>query len=135
MDFADWLESEMKKRAWRPSDLAKAAGLYQSTLGKVLNREREAGPDVCVSLADALKLPPEEVFRKAGLLPELPGPEDEWTYKQLLDYMRRLTPKERLGVLQYAFFRYQVQEGSFLSIANDENEAASDTCQNELATP
>ncbi len=65
MDFAEWLEAEMKKRAWRPSELAKAAGLYQSTLGKVLNRERDAGAEVCTAIAYALKFPSEEVFRRA----------------------------------------------------------------------
>lgn len=107
IDFAEWLEDEMEKRGWRPAELAKAAGLYQSTLWKVLNRERTAGADVCTALSRAMKLPPELIFRKAGLLPGLPGPEDDPTFGELLSYVKRLSVKDRREVLKYALFRYQ----------------------------
>lgn len=119
-DFANWLEDEMKRRGWHPADLAKAAGLYQSTLGNVLNRERSAGADVCTALARALKLPPEEVFRRAGLLPELPAPDNDITLKRLYEYVKRLSPDDRLLVLDYAFHRYKRAQGAYGTLTSDE---------------
>lgn len=107
MDFAEWLEGELEKRNWRPSELAKAAGLYQSTLWKVLNRERAAGADVCTSLARALRLPPEIVFRQAGLLPPLPEEPDAQQVTKCLDYYKRLPSRVREEVLEYITFKYE----------------------------
>ena len=71
-EFTRWLEEEMRKRGWQPSDLANAAKMYSSTLSRILNQERKASPETCVAIANALNLPAEEVFRRAGLLPERP---------------------------------------------------------------
>ena len=122
-DFAEWLEAEIQKRGWRPAELAKAAGLYQSTVWKVLNRERTAGSDVCTALARAMKLPPELVFRKAGLLPELPASEDDPTFSELLSYVKRLSTKDRREVLKYALFRYQ--EAQAAPAASEQSSPAS----------
>jgi transcriptional regulator with XRE-family HTH domain len=87
-DFPEWLETELKKRGWRPSDLAQAAGLYPATVNRVLNRERQAGPDVCNAIARALGQPPEKIFRLAGLLPPLPPAVEE--EHEALGILRRL---------------------------------------------
>ncbi|MCL4295594.1 MAG: helix-turn-helix transcriptional regulator [Anaerolineae bacterium] len=68
-DFANWLEEKLKERGWQPSDLAHKAHLGNSTVTRILNSNRGAGPEVCVAIARTLQLPPELVFRKAGLLP------------------------------------------------------------------
>lgn len=68
-DFAAWLEEQINARGWKPVDLAKAAGQYPATINRILNRERNAGPDVCIAIADALHQDPVLVFRLAGLLP------------------------------------------------------------------
>ena len=87
-DLPNWLERQIKCRGWRPADLAKAAGQYPATINRVLNRERQAGPDVCNALARALDEPPEKIFRLAGLLPPSRDPgEDE---EELLYHYRDL---------------------------------------------
>lgn len=105
--FVKWLEEEMAARKWRPADLARAGGLYTSTLSKILNEDRQPGPDVCLSIAKAFDIPPDIVFRQAGLLPKLPGPEQDPTFQDILDVVKNMTPKERAELLDYALFRFR----------------------------
>lgn len=51
-------------------------------------------------------------MRRAGLLPSLPAPEDEATFKQILEYVKRLDLEDRKAVLEYVIFRYQRSEES-----------------------
>lgn len=106
-EFAEWLEGEIQKRGWRAADLAREARIGRPTLSHILSGIRNAGPDVALAIARALDLPPEQVFRKAGILPELPGPENDPTFRQLLDIARNMTPDERQELLDYALYRYR----------------------------
>src|SRR3954470_19401011 len=72
VNFSVWLDQELSSRSWTRADLAQKAQISQSTLSLIYNESRKAGPDVCRSIAEALKIPPEEVFRAAGLLPPNP---------------------------------------------------------------
>lgn len=71
-----------------------------------MTRERGAGPDVCQAIARALGLPPEEVFRQAGLLPTAHGDEAQ-LLQRLKDILVNLPPIEQDEVLAYAYWRYQ----------------------------
>lgn len=110
-DFVEWLQQEIDARNWRPADLARAAGIYASTLAKILQRERRVGADVCLSLARRLTLPPETVFRKAGLLPDLPASGDDRTVYEIQEIARRLSPALREDVRDYALWRYKREHG------------------------
>ena len=70
-DFTEWLLDELKKRQWRPANLANKAGLGSGTLSHVLNGSRKPGSDLCRAIAAALGEPEEKVFRLAGLLSPL----------------------------------------------------------------
>jgi transcriptional regulator with XRE-family HTH domain len=109
-EFLQWLEAEMAARDWRPFELAKASGIHQATLGNLLNGTRRLGPDTAVKLARGLGIPPEEVFRKGGLLPDLPGPERDATFREILDVVRNMSVEERREVLEYALYRYRRQK-------------------------
>lgn len=67
--FMEWLIDEISNRGWSQADLAKHAGMNRQAVNKLINGERNPGPDSCQAIALAFKLPPEFVFRKAGLLP------------------------------------------------------------------
>lgn len=73
MDFSDWLISQMNRQGWSQSDLARASGLNRQSISDYVNKRR-TNPDANAlnSIARALKLPPEEVYRAAGLLPGQP---------------------------------------------------------------
>ena len=82
-DFASWLDNELNKRGWRPATLARRAGVGNDVISRILNRERGIGPEVCIGIAKAFKLPPETVFRIAGLLPPETAEDEgfeEWKY-------------------------------------------------------
>ena len=108
-DFVTWLTNEMETRGWSNSELARRAGLVPSAVSQVITGSRRPGPDFCRSVAQALVLPPETVFRMAGLLPALPGPIEDVTFGELLDVVRNLSAGEREEVLRYALFRYNLQ--------------------------
>jgi len=97
LEFANWLEGEIKKREWKPADLARVAKINAGTLSNILNGLRGAGPDFCTSIADALGLPPEFVFRKAGLLP--PKPEVDPVGQELLHHLDDLGEGDRQRIL------------------------------------
>jgi transcriptional regulator with XRE-family HTH domain len=105
-NFVTWLTTEMETRGWNNSELARRAGLVPSAVSQVIAGNRGPGPDFCRSVARALSLPPEMVFRRAGLLPGLPGPEEDVMFGELLDVMRNLSVDERERLLEYALFLY-----------------------------
>jgi transcriptional regulator with XRE-family HTH domain len=62
----------MDQRGLRQIDLARRTGLGSGQISRILNMERGIGPDSATAIARAFNLPPEVVFRKAGLLPPAP---------------------------------------------------------------
>jgi hypothetical protein len=51
--------------------------------------------------------PPEDVFRRAGLLPPLPDDVDTQQMTRLYDYYKRLPARVRDEIVEYAAFRYE----------------------------
>ena len=89
-DFTNWLNKEMDSRGIKPADLAKTAKISQATLSMILSGQRGLGPDVGLNLAIGLNLPPEVIFRKAGLLPSLPP--EEVNVQVMAHLFRQLNP-------------------------------------------
>ncbi len=96
--FAEWLQGELDKRGWKASDLARRGGTAPSQLSRILNKERGVGPEACREIARGLKLPPETVFRQAGLLPpDVDG--DAPARRELLHLFEQLPAGDRGLVL------------------------------------
>jgi transcriptional regulator with XRE-family HTH domain len=110
-NFSLWLLNELEKRNWQPADLAKKARISRGSLSNILSNYRNPGPNLCLAIAQALNEPPEKVFRLAGLLPPLPGGEDEQISREVMDILRNMSPENRQDLLNYARYRYQQQEG------------------------
>lgn len=106
----EWLERKLAERNWRPSDLARAAKLPDATVSRILNGISNTGPEAGLAIAEALEEPPEKVFRLAGLLPPLPGPESDKSIDEIIELIKRLAPDRRKDVLGYALWRFQQQE-------------------------
>lgn len=109
-EFITWLTAEMELRGWNNSELARRANLVPSTVSMVLSGQNRPGLDFCVSIAQAFQEPPEKILRQAGLLPPLPGPEEDIRFRDVLEILKRLTSEERDAVLEYANWRFQKQE-------------------------
>jgi transcriptional regulator with XRE-family HTH domain len=88
--FSEWLMNELNKREINQSELARLSGISRGAISHIINGVRQPGPEVCDAIAKALKLPPETVFRAAGLLP--PKPEIDQKIEDLNHLLRELPP-------------------------------------------
>lgn len=73
MKFSSWLQTQLIKRGWDQSEVAKRAqmtGYYisKTQVSRIINGDRQAGPDACIAIAHALGLSREEVFKARGWL-------------------------------------------------------------------
>jgi hypothetical protein len=62
-----------------------------------MSGQRKPGPEFCTSVASALQVPPEGVFRRAGLLP--PKPEETPTSRELLYMFMQLDDQDQERIL------------------------------------
>lgn len=100
----------------KPKTLADKAGLDPGIISRVLNRERMPSSDSLSSIARALDLPPETVFRAAGLLPPLASVDAE--RRETLDHnWSELTPEQQDDVLRYIEFVKSKPPPSILTLA------------------
>jgi len=106
--FVDWLFSEMENRNWTQADLARAAHLSRGAIGNIIREERNPSPDSLHGIAKAFSLPPEVVFRKAGLLP----PEREAVHgmAELREVYSLLPESDRQELLEIARLKLERQE-------------------------
>jgi transcriptional regulator with XRE-family HTH domain len=104
-DFADWLQTEMLQRGLKQADLAREAKINQPTLSRILTRERKPGPEVCTALAKALDIPPDVVFLRAGLLPEVSRIAVDSITQEAAVLMQQLDQSDREEVLNFIKFR------------------------------
>jgi len=107
-EFSNWLLVEIESRKWGVPDLARAAHVTRGAIGNVLRGERGPGTELCTAIARAFKLPPEVVFRKAGILP--PVPKENIKVEELNEIARHLKETELDDLLGYARFRTGFQE-------------------------
>lgn len=91
--FANYLIEQLKQREWRPSDLARVANINTGQLSRIMSLQRGAGPVTCTAIAHAFDVLPEEIFRRAGLLPPLPPAVEE--EKEAVTILRRLSDQVR----------------------------------------
>ena len=68
MSFGDWLQKEIEKRKWSQTELARRTGIAQGQISKIITGNRNAGPEICIEIAQALGISREEIFRVRGWL-------------------------------------------------------------------
>ena len=66
--FSNWLQAELDERGMTPAELSRAAGIGKGSLSDIFSGRRKVGTEMATAIADALRLPQEQVFRAAGLL-------------------------------------------------------------------
>lgn len=99
MDFADWLREQMKIRDWSQADLARASHISPTQIARILSRERNVGNDAIIAIARALQLPPEQVYRAAGILP--PAPEINELIEQIIHETQTLPENDQQEILAF----------------------------------
>lgn len=106
--FNAWLLQELSKRNWSQSDLSYRANISRGTLSNILSGSRKIGTDVILAIARALHLPPEAVFRAAGILP--PTPEADALTEEGLHILNQLEGEDKEEALRYLRLRREVQD-------------------------
>jgi len=71
-DFTTWIQKELDYRKWDQAELARRTGITTAHISRIVSGTRRAGHKSCIAIAQALHIPPEEVFQRAGLLPVKP---------------------------------------------------------------
>lgn len=97
-DFLQWVVNELRLRAWRNADLARAGEMSESMVSRVLNGGSKVTWDFCNGVALAFKTRPEPLYRHAGLTPPLPPAVTEET--EIVGLIRKLPEQERLIILR-----------------------------------
>ena len=105
--FVAWLDAELEQRNWSYNQLARRAGLSHSMLSRV-RAGAPPGWSICHAVAGALDLPPEEVFRQAGLLPPIPVEQAE--YEQLRYLLTQLSEEDRQELIEIARLKLRLEK-------------------------
>lgn len=108
-EFSSWLQDEMNSRGWSNAELARQAGVTRGAIGNILRGDRKTGPELCAAIARALDLPPETVFRKAGLLPPTTKKPAQINELDHLAYM--MDDDDLQELIDYAKMRLKKREG------------------------
>ena len=90
--FGLWLQQIRETRGLTQSDLARMAHLNRAVINKIENNASSPTPETLNSIARALNIAPETIFRAAGLLPSTP--EVDQKIEDLNHLMRELPPDE-----------------------------------------
>ena len=101
-NVAEFIKAEIKRKGWSQARLAKAAKLDSAVISNILNEKRGVGWESARAIADALNIPAETMFRKAGLLPPVPAKTEQ--SEQLLYLFNQLDPDKKQDLLGYAEF-------------------------------
>lgn len=92
-DFRDWLLQILEEQGISQSELARRAGVSRAAISDIISGRRGIGKDAATSIARALKMSPEIVFRAAGILPPDPS-QDPWV-KEIMHKLDQLNPPQR----------------------------------------
>jgi transcriptional regulator with XRE-family HTH domain len=108
-NFNDWLGIELERRNLKPIELARLAHVDPGAISRILNGDRKPSPETLEAFAHALKLPPEEVYRAAGLLP--PDVDESLLDKRIRHLVETLpTDEDKEEVLAYVELRHKLAE-------------------------
>lgn len=108
IDFPAWLQKELNDRGWTQADLSRFSNLSTAAISRMMTGARGIGPDACLAIANALRIPPEIVFRAAGLLP--PKPDDEVTLEEWRYVLEQLSEEDREELLNIARLKIELRE-------------------------
>lgn len=67
--FVTWLNRELDQRGWSRSEAARRGEISASMMDKVIGGFSNPGIEFCNGVSRAFKIPLEDVFRLAGILP------------------------------------------------------------------
>lgn len=108
VDFSSWLQDRLDERGWRPTDLAKQAKMSDTAISRFIQGARKPDSKSLNAIAKALKLPPDQVFRAAGQLPQ--KPETDERIERVIHEMQDLNDQEKDELLAYINMRKNLRK-------------------------
>lgn len=108
--FGDWLTKKMEERDWTQADLARKSGLTRQAIGYYLSpKSKRPDEEALKQIASALRIPIEQVYRAAGILP--PDSTVNETVEEIIYEVKDLTKEEQLEFLSYIRWRNNQRKG------------------------
>lgn len=105
--FNDWLLSQLEERGWSQADLARSANITRAAVSRYM-QGRTPNEEALRKIARAFRLPPEDVFRQAGILP--PVTVEDAQLKELAYLATQLPDQELDDLIEYARHRLSLAE-------------------------
>lgn len=102
-----WLINELETRGWSHRELSRRSRISHTQISGFLSGERGIGLDSINAISRVLQIPPEKLLEMADLLPST-IPKD-YTFDEILQIMKRLTPERRRELLEFAYLQSRLQ--------------------------
>lgn len=108
--FWEWAEVERESRNLSWYAVERKAGLSSGAIARRANYGQAPTDTTCTAIAEVFGLPPETVFRKAGLLPQRTMHPSE--IEELIDLLKHLPDADLDRVLLFVetLYRYNMQQ-------------------------
>lgn len=110
--FGDWLSDRLIERDMKSADLSRAirdvgGNMDSGVVSNLINNKRQQpSVDTCKMIAKALKIPLEEVYRAASILPD--KPDIDTLTESVINLMRDLQKSDKEDILEYARLRHKL---------------------------
>lgn len=108
--FALWMQSEREKRGWSQSDLSRYSGLHRAIISKIETNVSTPSIETFISLAQAFKISPITIIRKAGLLPDESESTNFEDWQHLLNQLMPDEQEEMRQIIELKIERRQKAE-------------------------
>lgn len=98
IDFPYWLKHQRESRGWKQAELARRASVSRQAISNYEGRKTTYYDyNTLRKIARAFKIPPEQIYQAAGLLPP-PSKSDQWTKEMEHKISRIKDPASRRAV-------------------------------------
>jgi transcriptional regulator with XRE-family HTH domain len=95
LTFGEWVQAELNSRGWDQAELARRSNISDAHISRLVTGGRQPGQEAAKAIARALRLPPEDVMRQAGILPPKNvnlAPGDRRAFFDTVDKLAALSP-------------------------------------------
>jgi transcriptional regulator with XRE-family HTH domain len=106
--FSEWLKNELEIRGMSQADLARDSNISAPQISRIISMHSSPGENTLRAIAHAFSYPPDFVFRKAGLLPEIS--EDPPELQELRNLYLSASKNIQHEILDFA--RYKIKNSN-----------------------
>lgn len=120
MDFSEWLMKELKERDLSQSDLSRKSGISQSQISLVLSGARKPGIEFCNAISKVFKLPLEDIYRHADLMPASIKDDEDQSTKEIVHLLNQMDKDSVQQVKDFVKFLANKHEKNNSAAENNE---------------